>query len=1017
MKLRNVLIVLFAVLMVFAIASCKHEPKVEPKPTPQPKGDIYQIEVTEGVDKDYYNRDKIKLVWNQPIAEGDTLSLKYRSERDVYQWDIRNDSHKWVYETSKNGFEDPVLGEDGWYTLSYTFGKTIAGAAGASSAFGVYFRGNFVTTDIFEIKEILLNGEELEVEQANITSQAKLNDPAEDFDWSVKNYAVLFATGKPGEVDKTPIAEKVVAGGLVTGAPISKDGYTLTIYTDTAHTAIFDPTQPITEEKIFYYEYVGLPQTVTFVTNVEGATIDPATVPYGDTLLAAHTYDEAGNYALDEGGAKIIVNLLPENPVKEGYAFAAWCSDAEATQDFDLATPITGATTLYAKYGVPRTVTFDAQNGETPATAIVADGYPVAQPAEAPTFGTKMFLGWFTDPECTVAYNFAAPVVDADLTLYGGWVNATDVTLMDGTTTLKTFKAALDVALDPANENLAVEDDRIGYVFAGWYADAELTEAYDYSTIVIAPFTLYAKWEEATLYRLVSTHDNAESVYDYDKFIIKYKGEGQPVANAGDVLSFRFRTTTPFTFFNVRGDNKWVYEATSAPYGMTTYETKEDGWTYVTYTFSAKYHDGSDAPADAWWRFDFGTRTVVKGDILEIQDWTFKGEPLAIEAANVTESLAPTLSVVAGGSYEWGPRTVTFNVGEATPIDPVQATFNRPVELPTDPVVEGKAFAGWFTDAEFEHAFDAKTFITEDITLYAKFADAVTITFDGTDLANAVIAKGNKLAQPADPAKAENVFGGWYADALFETPFDFTVAIDADTTIYAKWIPSWTVTLNYNYGETPETKAVYVAKGEVMAAPKNPARVGYFFGGWYNDQAGTEAHDWTAAVTASTTVYAKWNAPEEAYQFTSTVAESRWQFRWHEDTVEMFNGKINAGDVFTLMLKFPEGNTLAEGYWRLRTRSGEKHITENTNFSSTTKEGDWYMITVTVPETIENGSGLYLQVYGAGEVNWPVGSVMIIKAFAFNGEAIEIDARDYGTASTRKGAYEKICPNGAVIAP
>lgn len=1031
MKLRNVLIVLFAVLMVFAFASCKNEPKNEPKPTPQPKGDIYQIEVTEGVDKDYYNRDKIKLVWNVPIAEGDTISLKYRSERAVYQWDLRNDSHKWVYETDKNGFVDPVLGEDGWYTLEYTFGKTIAGAAGASTALGIYFRGNFVTTDIFEIKDILLNGEELEVEQSNITSQAKLNDPAEDFDWSVKNYAVLFATGKPGAVDKTPIAEKVVAGGLVTGAPISKEGYTLTIYTDEAHTAIFDPTQPINEEKIFYYEYVGKPQTVTFVTNTE-ATIDPATVPYGDTLLAAHTYDEAGNYALDGEGAKVIVNLVPANPSKEGFAFAAWCSDEGLTTDFDFATPITGATTLYAKYGTPRTVTFDAQNGELEhATAVVADGYPVAMPAEAPTFGTKMFLGWFTDPECTTAYNFAAPVVDADLTLYGGWVAATDVTLMEGSTTLKTFKAALDVALAADNENLVVVDDRIGYVFAGWYSDAELTTAYDYSTVVIAPFTLYAKWVEAPLYKIVATGNAADDQYGKDKLAIVHSTAD---VDDQDVLSFRFRTTRDFKFFSIRragGGKKWIYQNSDAEhnYGFTSFETKEDGWTYVTYKFDkATAVDKADAGiplADFDFEIHFGNRWndpsgnsgIVAGDILEVQDWAINGVPMVIAAADVTSYAGATVTVVEGGSYAWTDPTVTFVTGEGSEIAPIVVEFNGKLELPADPVLAGKAFAGWFTDAEYEHPFNAATQLVADLTLYAKYADAVTVSFDGVELEDVVIAKGNTIAKPADPAKAENVFGGWYADALFETPFNFAAAIEADTTIYAKWVPSWTVTLNYNYGETPETKAVYVGKGEVMAAPASIARVGYFFGGWYNDQAGTEAHDWTAAVTANTTVYAKWNAPEEAYQFTSTVAESRWQFRWHEDTIELLNGKISAGDVFTLMLKFPEGNTLAENYWRLRVRNGEAHITENTSFSSTTKEGDWYLITAVVPEAINNGSGLYLQVYGADEANWPVGSVMIIKALAINGQEIEIDARDYGTASTRKGAYEKICPNGAVIAP
>lgn len=1024
MKFRNFIIVLLAVLMAFAFASCKHEPKTEPKPTPQPKGDIYQIEVTEGVDQDYYNRDKIKLVWNVPIQEGDTLSLKYRSEREVYQWDIRNDSHKWVYETDKNGFVDPVLGDDGWYTLEYTFGKTIAGAAGASTAFGVYFRGNFVTTDIFEIKDILLNGEELEVEAANITSRAQLNDPAEEFDWSVKNYAVLFATGKPGAVDKTPIAEKVVAGGKVTGAPISKDGFTLTIYTDEAHTSIFDPNEPINEEKIFYYEYVGVPRTVTFVTNSD-SVIAPVTVPNSDSLKYAHTYDEAGHYALDGEGNKIIVDLVPENPVKTDMAFAAWCSDEGLTTDFDVTSAITSDITLYAKYGTPRTVTFNLNGGEFPEgvenTAVVADGYPVAMPAVAPTNGTKMFLGWFTDDGTfEAAYNFATPV-EADLNLYAAWVNATDVTLnlnYEGAPAPTTFKAALDVAMAADNENLAVVDDRVGWEFKGWYTDAACETAYDYETIVTAPFTLYAKWVQAPLYQLIAQHGVAEGLYDFDKFTIQYKGEGAQLANAGDVLSFRYRSTTPFTFFSIRGDKKWVYENSSAAanYGMTTYETKEDGWTYVTYVFAAKTYDASaDIPADAWWRFDFGSRTIIVGDVLEIQDFTFNGEPLAIAAANVTEYVAPTISTVEGGAYEWGDLTVSFAMGEhAEAIADKTIEFADTIDAPEVTAAEGYAFAGWYADSEFTKEFDFALPIIKNTTIYAKLGEAATVTFSGSDIAPVKVAKGEAVAKPADPAKAENVFGGWFTDELLTEAYDFATPVTADITLYAKWVPSWTVTLNMNYGETPETKDVYVAKGGVMTAPKNPARVGYYFGGWYNDAECTAAHDFAAAVEANATIYAKWT-DGVVYKCTSTAEATRWQFRWHEDTVAMLNGTIQPGDVFTLMLKFEGTNALAEDYWRIRTRSGEAHITENIDFSETTKDGDWYLITVTVPDTITNGSGLYLQVYGAEEANWPIGSIMYIKGFAYNGTAIEIDARAYGTASTRWGAYEKVCANVEVV--
>ena len=221
MKLRNFIIVLLAVFMVFAFASCKNEPTVEPTPGPGPDpgpgpepvaGTVYQIQVTQGVDKDYWNRDKIKLQWAEEVNEGDVISLKYRSERDIYQWDIRDGSLKWVYESKKGSFTDPVLGEDGWYTLTYTFAKDINGADVdyPNEQFSVFFRGNFVTTDLFEIKDITLNGKPLAVEEDTIISYAELKEEPVDFDWSVKNYTVLFATGTPGEVDKTPIAEKVV---------------------------------------------------------------------------------------------------------------------------------------------------------------------------------------------------------------------------------------------------------------------------------------------------------------------------------------------------------------------------------------------------------------------------------------------------------------------------------------------------------------------------------------------------------------------------------------------------------------------------------------------------------------------------------------------------------------------------------------------------------------------------------------------------------------------------------------
>lgn len=48
------------------------------------------------------------------------------------------------------------------------------------------------------------------------------------------------------------------------------------------------------------------------------------------------------------------------------------------------------------------------------------------------------------------------------------------------------------------------------------------------------------------------------------------------------------------------------------------------------------------------------------------------------------------------------------------------------------------------------------------------------------------------------------------------------------------------------------------ASGSTVTKPADPMREGYTFAGWYTDEACTEAYDFSAAVTADVTLYAKW---------------------------------------------------------------------------------------------------------------------------------------------------------------
>lgn len=80
---------------------------------------------------------------------------------------------------------------------------------------------------------------------------------------------------------------------------------------------------------------------------------------------------------------------------------------------------------------------------------------------------------------------------------------------------------------------------------------------------------------------------------------------------------------------------------------------------------------------------------------------------------------------------------------------------------------------------------------------------------------------------------------------------------DSGTLFKLGAVESWTVAFNSNGGSACDTKFVATADGKLVK-PADPTREGYTFAGWYTDEACTEAYDFSVAVTADMTLYAKW---------------------------------------------------------------------------------------------------------------------------------------------------------------
>ena len=102
---------------------------------------------------------------------------------------------------------------------------------------------------------------------------------------------------------------------------------------------------------------------------------------------------------------------------------------------------------------------------------------------------------------------------------------------------------------------------------------------------------------------------------------------------------------------------------------------------------------------------------------------------------SVLLAVSPLASTAAfAGESEHTTYTVTFDSNGGSDVSAINnVAENATVTLPEAPTKDGFTFDGWFTDnGTFENAFTADTAVTENITVYAKWNAAYTLTI-GTE--------------------------------------------------------------------------------------------------------------------------------------------------------------------------------------------------------------------------------------------------------------------------------------------
>ena len=456
---------------------------------------------------------------------------------------------------------------------------------------------------------------------------------------------------------------------------------------------------------------------------------------------------------------------------------------------------------------------------------------------------------------------------------------------------------------------------RLGYTFAGWYEDMDLTIPYTIpETMPEEDRLVYAKWEAADVgYTVVDYIEGTNGTYEAQTPV---KMSGRTEEKVSPVPAERTGFVTPPQLTEtVKADGSLVinYYYARNKYTQTFKSEKEtENGTETEVIADGNYRYGTMMPTPAVYRpgYEFlgwedeegagvpkevpseNKTYIAKWKALEGITYTVKyyvqntdnsgyslsetaaltgqmGEEVTAKAADLDEKVyhlkgeLPKGTIKADGSlvlkvyYDLNEYKLTFDAkgGESDQTE-VTARYGDKIASPM-PTRKGYVFEGWYTDAEFKKAFDGVV-PDRDITLYAKW-DVQSVNYTVKHCLQNANDDGYSLgAQENFSADTDTVvtpkvknFDGFTAPEKQQV----TVEGDGRTTVIYRYTRNvHTLTLKNYDGKTDKT----VEARYEMSIPK-PTRAGYAFAGWYTDAKCTKEYK-ANMPDQDLTLYAKWEA-------------------------------------------------------------------------------------------------------------------------------------------------------------
>ena len=638
-------------------------------------------------------------------------------------------------------------------------------------------------------------------------------------------------TGDKGVVVMDGLGTLTIDGGSALAYTVNDKGNGIVEYTSSTENVIL--TLNVAEKT---YTSVVSTVTITFEMEGHGEAIAPITA-----------------------NKKVAYTTSLPTPTAEGYSFEGWYLVKTVDEETGKisysskvstisATTMEKDVTLYATWAKLYTVTYVTAHGDAPESVTAKENswiYSSSLPTMPETVDGLYFDGWQKEDGTKITGSLK---VTSDMTITAIWVSPVTLTVVygngvaDKAITLKPG-ATIDstqYAVDATNGKIAM----------GYYTDSALTTEFT-ATSITENTTIYAKWVEAGTYTISLgntygfAYDSSDNSWKNANKGVKSSTASLTITAVDGPIDVRFS----YWYSSENSDKTTIKCAGKQVVSSGGIMTAAEAVNIVTVlnageTIEISYYKDSsvDKGDDTLYivNLKINSMAVTRPESPDFMGGTYtcegeadlvldgfggytRGEQTGAYEKVTGESYNAIIYIdgaaykltITGNVYALEAYTVTvsYNFGniEAT-LASEQKYYGENFTLPAAPAVDGYVFRAWYTDADLTKEAGNSVVLTGDITFYAKYVEAVTVTFDynGYEKENVVITGkyvGDKLDSSDIPEvnemNGELTFMGWFtknSEGEYVSEANTTDPLTGSVTYYAKWMKLGTYTLTHgNY--------------------------------------------------------------------------------------------------------------------------------------------------------------------------------------------------------------------------